>query len=277
MIVDAVPGSERTRRLAATFACVLIAAAGSAHADTVGSGFIARAQRAELVVIGRVTSFGVGLLGGCSHTIAVDRVLRGSLESESIELFSSFASGCPTIRMKGRLVLAIDLHPGSKSAEHPLGTSWRAVLDERDNVHGDLTRCHGVTVSADGRTATNEAERMPLRTLELLLTRPARPLCSSPATSTAQRTRTLEGRFVGASGAPARATLEFSPARETDGTGRISPGEDGRFRIERVTGGPVWLRATNDEFDPFLVPPGVRRVNVHSLRYPHDNSVFAPE
>jgi len=246
--------------------CVLLGAAGREEPDLTASGFVARAQRAELVVVGRVASVSVGVLGGCGHKIAVERVLRGTVDGDRLSLRSpAFTSDCAPLPFHHRLVMAFDENPNESAfteGNYPPGRSWWVVLGGDDTAYGDLTRCYGATVDENLGTATNAPEHMPLQDLVARLSEPARRPCRAVEPDPALAPRMLEGQVQDAFGSETWAQLELVPVGRPDSTTSVSTDERGRFRLSDVPGGPVWLRSPDDDFDAFLLPPGVDQVRV---------------
>jgi hypothetical protein len=255
-------------------AVLLIAVSPSARAAPrpvlENSGFVARAQRAELVVIGQTGAFGKGILGGCSVDIWVEKVLRGKLDGSHGNLIrltsADMRDNCPPI-WPGRWILAFDVHPRKvlpSKENFPAGLSWRLPIDDKGYVRGEILRSHGVTLTGGGAAANNELERMALLHLEGYLRMSPRALCENPRPSPSAPRRTIAGQVVYASGEPRRAELEMVPVGEDKPVSRVSTDEQGRFRIAGAPGGPVWLRSPESTFIPFLLPASVRRVRVVS-------------
>lgn len=224
-------------------------------------GFVTRAERAELVVVGRVTGVETALIGG-SVRFHVDRILRGKWKGSVIEFRSGTMPGrsLGIDRSEARWVLALDKDPESIDwhwPNFPPGRSWHVALDDRGWLHGDLFRVNGATVKDGGAAATNEPERMRLAELESRLKRTSGRLRESPGPF-----RTIDGQVFDSQGKPRPAELEVEALVDQGRTIRFSTDSVGRFRLPGLPDGAVWLRSQNSAFEPMLVPPGVRHVRL---------------
>lgn len=259
--------------LAASLACShFLLPLQKAGADDVCAevGFLSRAQRAQLVVRGKVRTFSVGLLG-CGHDINVENILHGSLEGDHLSL-NRVEGGCPQLPSHYRLILAIEEWDdvrfqigmsqnvlGLNDFRYPIGTSWKVFLDKDDYVFGELSGCSGVSPGP----VTHAPERMRLEDLLALLSGSEPPEGGSRQLDTESEPRVIEWEIRDFYDLPMGMHLEFVPLADRDRTVAISTDDSGRFRVTGVPGEAVWLRSMEDDIAPILLQPGV--TVVHAL------------
>lgn len=260
------------RRLAASLVCsLLLVPLQAVGADGVGEvGFLARAQRAQLVISGMVGKISVGFFG-CGHGIDVENVLLGSLERDRLSLVN-MEGKCPELSFHHRFILAfgeedestlstlfrasMDSLSGPLSFDYPNGTSWKVFLDDEDYVLGELSGC-----SVSQGPGTHAPERIRWEALIALLSGPAQNPGASRQPDTGFDPRVIEGEIRDFHDLPIGMHLEFVPLEHPDRAVAISTDDWGRFRVTGVPGEAVWLRSIENDIDPILVQPGVTVVN----------------